>query len=534
MTPDQSLIDTGTGGSFTAATGTLNQNGANKYITATSYVVGVSTTYFIEFSIVHAIPSGAALLITFPQSITPAPSTSTTSCASYLTGISASGFCSVVSQTLSVIGGFPSGLSASGVIKFGISPVTNPITTATSSSFTITTCTNSSLLYFIDSLSTGITFTAIAASLTSVVVTPASNVTGSVTTYNFKITTTTIISTGGYLTILFPTGVSIFSPSDAKNVCVKVQGFNSNNFSCLVTSNNITVVSAFASGSFAPGILEFNIGYVLNPSSTKPVQSFSVTTYDSGGYAIDQSSSNIAVTVTTPNTLISASISIGSYVNGALTVYTFSINPRNTTPVNCLIIITPPSTVVFPSIPICTGIVLISSITCTISGGTNLSVLLALTSAATYTSTISFSVANVQNPPSTQPTNSFFVNTYTVDSYAIDTLQSGITVTTTTSGSLTSIQIAPGSTLIGTATSYTITYIPINIHPIGTTLTITVPSSFVIGTITCSSSVLSITCTNVNNVITTSGFKIAISSTGTVIITISGLTNPSTLTTTGA
>lgn len=533
LTPDEAVIDTATGGTLTATAGTLTQNGSNKFITADSYVVGTLTTYYIEFVIAHSLPSGAALTVTFPQEIVPT-AVSATACASVITNVGSSATCGVSSQILTVLGGFASGLTANSIVKFGVSSITNPTSTAPSSTFTITAYTDSTILYQIDTLASGITFTAISASLVSVVVTPGSDVVGSVCTYDFKITTKTKIPQYGYLIVIFPSGVSISDTTNAASNCLKVSGFNSGTFSCTVTSSQITVTTAFDSGSFSPGLLEFNIGYVSNPTSTKSVQSFSVTTYDKNAYTIDSLSTNIAVKVNTMNDLTAATASMSSLINGASTTYTFSVTPKTSTPTSCIVTITPPSTVAFPSTPTCTLISsIISSISCTIVSTTHLQATLTLTSTATSSNSISFSVANVVNPPSTQTTTTFYFYTYTSDNYGIDKKESGVTVATTTAATISSILITADDSKIAVVTTYTLNYVPINIHPSGTVLTIVVPTEFTIGSIVCSSTTLtSLTCSKSSNTLVTSGFEKSVTSAENIVILMTAITNPSTLVTT--
>lgn len=533
LTPDGKYIDTATGGTFTATAGTITKNGSNSYITTLSSVVGVSTTYYVEFLIPHSLPSNAAVVVVFPSKIVPTARSATT-CTSAITNVNAAAQCAVVSQTLTVTAGFPSGLTSNSAIKFGINLVTNPGSTAPSTTFTITTYTDSTVLYSIDTIATGVTFTCIAASLASVVVTPSSDITGDITVYDFKITTTNAVSTSGYLVVLFPTGVSISSTSTAQSNCIKIAGFNSNQFNCVATTSSITINNAFDSGSFAAGLLEFTLGSMINPSSTKSVQSFTATTYDSSAYTIDTLSTNIAVKVNTPNTLTSASASMASLVNGALTTYTFTITPKNTTPSGSYITIIPPSVVTFPSVPTCTSTSsLITAISCTIISSTNLQATLTMSSSATSSNALSFTVSNVKNPPSTLPSTTFLIYTFTSDSYGIDKKESGIAVTTTTAGTITNMIITAGDTKIAAATAYTINYVPINVHPVGTIVTIVIPSAFTLGTISCSSTVLVISCVLSGNSVVVSGFDVSISSTANVIITVSGITNPTTMVTTG-
>ena len=74
---------------------------------------------------------------------------------------------------------------AAGRITFSLDGVTNSFSTAETSSFAISTHPASGLVYEIDSISEGVTITAVPSALNSVSVSMANEMTGVVTTYTF-------------------------------------------------------------------------------------------------------------------------------------------------------------------------------------------------------------------------------------------------------------------------------------------------------------------------------------------------------------
>lgn len=533
LTADGETIDTGIGGTFTANPGTLTKNNGNPYITADTYTVGLATTYYFEFMISHSLPSAAAITIVFPSTVS-TTSRSAGMCSSYITNLNILATCAVTGQVLTVLSGFTSGLTSGSAVKFGLNQVKNPNSSAPSSSFTFTTFTDSTLTYQIDTLSSGIIFTALPATLSSVTVTPTSDLVGETTTFTFTLITTTTIPTGGYIFASFPTGVTVADTASASESCTKITGFNSGTFNCNVNSTSIIITSAFASGSFSAGTLAFALGYMNNPASTKSIQSFVVSSFDSAGYAIDKLSTGISIKVNTLNSLASVNLSVSGLVNGALSSYAFEIIPKNTIPAQCIVLITPPASVSLPSVPTCSGISSgIASIVCVLDTNGNLKISLALSSPITASSSLKFLVNNVKNPPTTQPSASFSLSTFTSDNFGIDTKASGITVTTTTPGAISTIYITASNRKISASTSYTINYVPINLHPAGTVLTITVPIELTVSSITCTSLVpLGLSCLSSSNIVITSSFATPVSNSENVLITLSGLTNPSYLLTT--
>ncbi|OMJ74195.1 hypothetical protein SteCoe_26950 [Stentor coeruleus] len=532
--PNANSIDSGSGASVTAKAGTIYQYFSNSLVTASDLTVGATTTYTFDMMLSHIIPSGACLIITFPTEISITDRDSSTSCTSIIAGLDSAAKCQVVSKVLTVIGGFPSGFSPNR-ISFSIDKVTNPTTTAVSSTFTWKTTTDSTALYTIDQKTSGITFTAVTASLVSASVTPSSLVTGVVTTYTFIVVTKNIIPINGYIKVTFPSCLSISDTTNAASTCTKIQGFTSSTLTCTATSSSLTV-NGFSSGSFSAGTLEWSINYTKNPSSTATCSTFQINTYDSSNYSIDQKTSGISVTVTTANTLSSVIITPGSYINGQSCTYTFTIKVTNITPTNAYAIIEAPSQVTLPATPTCAVGSGISTIACSYSSSTSFKAIFTFsTSTIASETSITFTLNSVINPGTTKTSDTFKAYTYTTDGYKIDMKDTGITVATTTAATISTMVIAAADSKIAASTSYTISYLPVNSHPAGTVIFVTIPSEFIIGTLSCTAVTISSSATcliNSRTVTVNSGFPTAVAAASTVSFTLNGFTNPSTMITT--
>lgn len=89
---------------------------------------------------------------------------------------------------------------------------------------------------------------------------------------------------------------------------------------------------------------------------------------------------------------------------------------------------------------------------------------------------ISFKITNFKNPGSTKPPQSFRIYTFTTNDFKIDKKESGIIATTDTAAPFEDLIISALNSDIAETTEYTITYTPINPHPIGATIEVTVPA----------------------------------------------------------
>ena len=210
------------------------------------------------------------------------------------------------------------------------------------------------------------------------------------------------------------------------------------------------------------------------------------------------------------NTLRSVSVSTDNTINGAQGNYSFTIINENAMPSGSDIEIHPPAQVEFSLSPVCeVAGTLVTAVTCSYSAGkVTAEVTFAGDAEAAGGSTIEFVVKDCKNPPSTAPSDTFQVFTFTSAGYKIDKLETGITVQTNTAATITDITIIGDTAKIAEETAYIIRYTPINPHPEGTELEIDVPSGFTLGTIACTSELTldaALTCTKIDKKIMVSG-----------------------------
>ena len=534
--PNGDAIDTGTGGSATARAGTITQYNTNAYITATDLTVGSSSTYTFDMWLPHPVNSGGAIQIVFPSQITIQARSSTTSCTSLISGLSSGAYCSVSGQTLTVINGFLSYFSG-GRIAFSIDQVTNPSTTATTSSFMFYSKTDSAGSYNIDTKTSGITFTASPALIKSVTVTPSSDVTGDTAVYTFNVETKNAVPSGGYVLVSFPAEITGWDQSTALSSCLKVSGFPAD-ITCTLTSSKIKV-TGFTS-QFNAGVLIWTMSNIVNAHSTAPSSTFNVYTYDSSNNSIDQKLTGILVTLANANSFTSVSISPSSLINGKVCDYTFSIVNKLNMPSSAYVEIYSPSGITLPATPSCSIGTGLSTVLC-ISESANVVKATLSFSIGTLTagSGFSFKINSVKNAGTTKPSETFKVYSFTSAGYKIEKKETSLIVTTTTAGTISQITIAAIDSKISASTSYLITYLPANMHPAGSLMYIEIPSELTLTSISCeavgSGLSASTYCTSSGHSLTvSSAFSSDVNAASSVTLKINGLTNPSSQITTSA
>ena len=144
--------------------------------------------------------------------------------------------------------------------------------------------------------------------------------------YSFTIDTSTIIPSGGMLTLQFPSDVTLpNSPS-----CIYQFGFTGTP-SCSASNNLLKIVNGFPSLN---GI-RFRINNVQNPGSALNLQGFNFKFYSSitSTTPIDSSltSSGFFFQYTT-DTLLSANAMPATYIVGDYCTWTLQITPKNQIP----------------------------------------------------------------------------------------------------------------------------------------------------------------------------------------------------------
>ena len=124
------------------------------------------------------------------------------------------------------------------------------------------------------------------------------------------------IPSGGSITVTFPGTITLSS--------VSLVSASFSTATCSLNSNSTTVslVGCFASGLGA-GVISFTLGGINNPPSLEPTTSFIISTAGPSG-SVKEVSTGLTVTMTTPATTTSFSISPTSLTVHATTSYTLS------------------------------------------------------------------------------------------------------------------------------------------------------------------------------------------------------------------
>jgi hypothetical protein len=197
-----------------------------------------------------------------------------------------------------------------------------------------------------------------------------------------------------------------------------------------------------------------------NPVSTETVSSFSLATYTSSGYMIDQLTSSLSVTMVTPADFTSISITPTSNLNSALTNYTFQLAQPSEFASGSKLDILFPSDIVPQANATCTDLLassLASSLACTISGQT-VTVNLA---GNVNNSSFGVIISTAKNAPSLKPTGKFGFATRTASGlgYYSQNLTT-VAVANTVPSSFPTLSAIFSPQTLNSALSSTITFSP--------------------------------------------------------------------------
>ena len=303
------------GGTYGIDTRTNQYNNVASAITtfslvSNSYSINALATYIFTFTTVNNLISGSTITITFPSYI---------SIQSGGTCSSSNGLLSCVVTSSTMITATISGaVNKATIITITVAQVINPTQALTSASFAINTYYDSGTDSLVDSVATGLTFTSIAKQLASnVFAVPSSYVTYASANYIFSIQLIDKIIAGGYISITFPGDIIVGT------VSISSASFSISTCTIGVVGNVVNIQNCFASDYATLGIA-FTLSGLRNPTSLKPTDSFIINTYGPLGL-INYINSGLIVTMTTAATSTSFSISPGSLLVHANTLYTIDI-----------------------------------------------------------------------------------------------------------------------------------------------------------------------------------------------------------------
>lgn len=356
--------------SITALTGTLTAVS----IAADSLLVNAATSYNLSFTTASPLSSTGLITIQMPSTVTTTNYAAKSCQVSGGTNISASAMCQMSSGTLTVTNAFAGTFAAGSLLNVYFNGVTNPESSATTSSFRITTLYDSSNSYAVDYSNT-LTFKASADTITSLLVSSASSVVGAASMYTVTYTLKNHLPVGGTVLFGLPLNMSLENPNSAA-VSISIGGAASfSSTPSIVTASNGVYSSALnfsglaTSSALAAGtVVVFNISNIVNPSSTKPSNSFSMYSYLQNNL-IESLTSGVTVTMNTTASFATASVASSSKMNGDATSLILSVMPSVSLPVNGILRLTLPSDVSLTS-PSCSNLTTTptTALTCSLSG----------------------------------------------------------------------------------------------------------------------------------------------------------------------
>lgn len=235
--------------------------------------------------------------------------------------------------------------------------------------------------------------------------------------------------------------------------------------------------------SAAASTIRFTVNSITMPGTTAPTSTYIFeSAFVSGGvdYIIDQSSYSNMLTATF-GTIASATVTPTSSVANALTTYIFAFDVTHIIVRDAKIVINFPSEIILPSPATsansCTAISGIDATLICTATSNSLTVNGGYSSASRPAGTrVSFSITQVRNPVSLQPTSSFSIRTRTQDDYDIDVVTSGVLVTMAAVNSLTSVEITPESLVNGATTTLEIKIVASSPLKNGDLLRVTFPT----------------------------------------------------------
>lgn len=389
-------------------------------VTPSSTIVNQNTSYLFTITISDGLLSSGRLKIDFPSTII--PSWSSSSCATLSgTNLTTTPTCSLPSSTSTILTISNLNLSSNSIgsqtFNLTISGVTNPPSSQTSSNFNVTTYYTSTDDSSVATGSMGaVTATPSTLISSSVTITPSSYVVmANGVTYTVGFKNNNAIPTNGYIVLGVPYGVTALVGS-VTNMCfaATASGATPSSTSCSGTDTGSMYLFTFpnifsSSGVAANTTLTLRISSIFtNPISTEPVSSFSISTYASGGFLIDQLSSGLSVKMTTPADFSSVSVTASSNLNSDVGNYTVNLAQVSQFDGNSKLQVTFPVEIVPQSPVACANLVGVG-LNCTLSGQ-----VVTVSLGATVTNTgFGVVISNVRNAPSLRPSSKFGFTTVT-------------------------------------------------------------------------------------------------------------------------
>lgn len=352
-----------------------------------------------------------------------------------------------------------------------ITYIRNPMSLKTSGAISFTLRTSSGFL--IDTSNAGITVTATLGSLRVVNLYGSNTVINAETSYVFEIIPEQSIMSGAVISVIVPDEMSVVTAGLSQ-----VSGLDADAIPSVqkVGEKQFIITNAFPK-LFGSATIKFSYSTLKNPPTTVQSSPFTIRFCEDSNCTYLISTHNTYRITATPDTLTSVSISQASRITGDTTLYTFSITTKNTIPISGTVFIQLPSeiSIILSNSPSCSNPVGFSStLSCQFTSN-SITILNGFQSSSFSPGTLIISVSSIKNPPSTSPSSSFSITTYTGE-YEIDKLTSGIIVTMDTPHEIESAYFESEIDVVTGATQEYILYItPFNYMPSGGFVNITPP-----------------------------------------------------------
>lgn len=425
-------------------------------------MVSTSTDYYFSTLCSAPVSTAYQMAVTFPSDF----SVSTSAVLKGYFGIDRTVITTVTSGVIKFVTGFSGYLDSSNTIQFDITLITNPISIKPSQAITISILTSDNKA--VCSSSTGFSVVSTVGTFSGISITPQDSTIYTVTSYAFSMNLDKIVPSTGYIVVTFPSQITIQAATIS--TCTGIISGLASSSQCTVAGSSLTISSCFAT-SYA-GVVSFTIGQVTNPTSTEVTSAFEIKAYDSYGYYVLYD--NTGTVTATSGVLQSTSVVPSSYVTGQSSSYTFSFTVTHTVPSGGTVYIALPSQNSFSS-PTCSNPINLSSgYICTFTS-TSVTITNGFSSSLA-TGTIGIQISGIINPGTTQESSSFTINTQ-LNSYIIDYVNSGLTVTMTTAHEFALVSISTSNDIVGKTASFSFSLTPYNPMYSGGTVLITFPDS---------------------------------------------------------
>ncbi|CAG9335482.1 unnamed protein product [Blepharisma stoltei] len=400
------LIDYDASATITATSDSLK----GVTIAPSSFTTGDITTYTFSINTRNTIPQGGGLKIVFPEEIS--IQDTTVKCQNAV-GIDSSFTCTNTYNSITISNGFLSSSFQPGLISFTIGSIKNPGSLKASKSFQVFTSYSG---LTIDSMTQGITIQMQTPHTLQASISSASYTVGETTSYTLKITP--------YNALPANSGLQIVPPSDLvilPSVQCEASGITAFTVSCALEGSSLIAELTFSAQVTSQFSLQ--ISQIINPSSTKPTQSFGITT-TSEGYSVDSLQSGLSIQMITPGKLNSASVFTQDTGISVTTDYTFTLELNHQVPTGGYVEIQIPSQITMTSNIKCKEI---DYVQCEMAGNNILQIFLF---GQSISSNLNFSVENLKNYQFTTASSPFVLTTKTSDGYSIDTINGNVIVFT--------------------------------------------------------------------------------------------------------